>query len=170
MKQTIKHYALGEIIYEENIWSGKKTICIDGVMLQKVKKDTYSWDHDGQQRQVILRGSVVTGATMTVDGEEIILVPKPAVLDWLLSFLPFAIIMVWGNNTYLCSLIPVAGGAIGGALGGAGLVITMLKVREKRGVKKVLIALLATLITFAVGAVLGFVLALALAMAMAQQG
>lgn len=170
MKQMIKHSALGEIVYEENIWSGKKTICIDGVRLQKVKKDTYSWDRDEQQRQVILRGSVITGVTMTVDGEEIILVPKPAVLDWLLSFLPFAIIMVWGNNTYLCNLIPVAGGAIGGALGGVALVITMLKIREKRGVMKVLVALLATLLTFVVGAVLGFVLALALAMAMAQHG
>ena len=162
MKQTIKHPVMGEITYEESLWSGKKTISIHGTVLQKVKKDTYCWDHDGQQRQVILRGNVLTGATLIMDDEEIVLSPKPTLLDWLLSFLPFGIIMVWGNNPYLCSIIPVAGGAIGGALGGAGLVITMLKVREKRGVKKVLIALLATLITFVIGAVLGFGLVLAL--------
>ena len=162
MKKTIQHPVFGEIIYEEGLWSGKKTISIHGVMLQKVNKDTYCWDHDGQQHRVTLRGNMLTGSSMIVDSEEYVISPKPTLFDWLLSFLPFGIIMIWGNNPLLCSIIPVAGGAIGGALGGAGLVITMLKIREKRGIKKVLIALLATLITFAVGAALGFGLVLAL--------
>lgn len=162
MKKTIMHPELGEIIYEESSWTGKKTICVGGVTLEKLKKDIYTWEHDGQNRQAILRGNMLTGATLKVDDEEIVLQEKPTALESVLSFLPFLLILTWGNNTYLCSIFPVVGGAIGGALGGLGLVITMQKIRGKRPLMKVLIALLATLITFAVGAVLGFALVLAL--------
>ena len=70
--------------------------------------------------------------------------------------------LLWGNNPRLCSIVPVVGGAIGGALGGAGMVITMLLVRDKKGLGKVLTGLLIALATLAIGAVLGFAIVLAM--------
>ena len=39
MKKSIIHPSYGEIVYEEGIWSGKKSISINGTPLQKVKKN-----------------------------------------------------------------------------------------------------------------------------------
>lgn len=155
MKKVIMHPTYGEIIYEEGIWSGKRTFTINGAAMQKISKDTYAFMFGEESVQAVLRGSMLAGASLNIRGEKIWIISKPKWYDWLLSFLPFAIIMIWGNSAPLCSIIPVAGGAIGGALGGAGFVVTMFNVREKRGVKKILTALLATLITFAIGAALG---------------
>ena len=41
------------------------------------------------------------------------------VFEYILAVLPFIVIMIWGNNVTLCSIIPVAGGAIGGFISGA---------------------------------------------------
>lgn len=161
MKKTIMHQTYGEIVYEEGIWSGKKTITINGTALQKAKKNVYMLA-DEENVQVTLRGSVLTGASLNIRGEEICVFAKPAWYDWLLSFLPLALIMIWGNSISLCSIIPVVGGAIGGALGGVGLVVTMFLIREKGIVHKLLTALLATLITFAAGAALGYLIVFAL--------
>ena len=105
-----------------------------------------------------MKGNVLTGVCLNIGGEDIWIVPKAGALDWVLSALPFALIMLWGNNPQLCSLIPV----VGGAIGGAGVIITMLSVRDKKGFGKVLTGLLIALATFAIGAVLGFVIVLAM--------
>lgn len=161
MKKTIMHPTYGEIVYEEGIWSGKRTFTINGIAMQKISKDTYVFMIGEESIQAVLQGSMLTGASLNIRGEKIWIISKPKWYDWLLSFLPFAIIMIWGNSASLCSMIPVAGGAIGGALGGAGLVITMFNVREKRGVQKILTALLATLVTFAVGVAMGYAIVFA---------
>ena len=155
MKKVIMHPTYGEIVYEEGFWSGKRTFTVNGTAMQKISKDTYTFIVGEESVQAVLQGSMLMGASLNIRGEKIWIISKPKLYDWLLSFLPFAIIMIWGNSAPLCSIIPVAGGAIGGALGGAGLVITMFLIREKRGARKILTALLAALLTFAVGAALG---------------
>ena len=162
MKKTMQHPVYGEIVYEESLWTGRKTLSVNGTVLQKVSKDTYSIPLADESTRGILKGNVLTGVCLNIFDEEIWVVSKAAWLDWVLSALPFMVIMLWGNNPRLCSIFPVVGGAIGGALGGAGAVITMLFVRSKKGFVKVMTGLLIALATFAIGAVLGFAIVLAM--------
>lgn len=161
MKKRIVHPAYGEIIYEESIWSGKKSLWINGTALKKVNKTTYVLGEGDGALQVAVGGSVMTGVALSIRGEDIWIVSKPTALDWILAAIPFMLMIVWGNNAQLCSIIPVVGGAIGGALGGFGMVYTMIALRERSTAAKLLTALLATLATFAVGALLGFAIVLA---------
>ena len=162
MKKIMQHPVYGEIVYEESLWTGRKTLSVNGTVLQKVSKDTYSIPLEDESTRGILKGNVLTGVCLNIFDKEIWVVSKAAWLDWVLSALPFMVIMLWGNNPRLCSIFPVVGGAIGGALGGAGAVITMLFVRSKKGFVKVMTGLLIALATFAIGAVLGFVIVLAM--------
>ena len=162
MKKTMQHPVYGEIVYKESWWTGRKTLSLNGTALQKVSKDSYSLPRGDESARGILKGNVLTGVCLNIGGEDIWIVPKTGALDWVLSALPFALIMLWGNNPQLCSLIPVVGGAIGGGLGGAGVIITMLSVRDKKGFGKVLTGLLIALATFVIGAVLGFAIVLAM--------
>ena len=156
MKNTIQHPVYGQILYEESIWTGKKVITVNGTALQKVSKDTYVLTIAGESVYAVLKGSLLSGACLTIRDEAIWLVAKPAWYDWLLSVLPFVVMIIWGNSPQLCSIIPVVGGAIGGAIGGVGFVTTMVLVRDRTGFKKILAGLLSLVVTFAVGAALGY--------------
>lgn len=157
MKKTIMHPAWGQITYEENIWTGKKTVTVNGTALPKAGKNQFTFRQGEMLTVVSLQGNALSGATLHICGQQFELYPKPSVLDWLLSALPFVLVLIWGNSKALCSIIPVIGGAIGGGLGGLSLIITMLNVRGKPVGTKLLAALLAMLITFAVGAALGYI-------------
>ena len=41
MKSVVQHEKYGNIIYEENFWTGKKTITIDGTRLEKASKTEF---------------------------------------------------------------------------------------------------------------------------------
>ena len=161
MKNTVQHPAYGQIHYEESIWTGKKVIKVNDTVLQQVSKDTYVLTIGGESVYAVLKGSMLTGACLTVRDEAIWLVAKPMWYDWLLSVLPFVVMIIWGNSPQLCSIIPVVGGAIGGAIGGVGVVTTMVLVRDRAGFRKILAALLALAGTFAVGAALGYAIVFA---------
>lgn len=162
MKKSVVHPVYGEIVYEENVWSGKKNITINTTPLRQIKKNTYRLPWGATEVPVVVKGSFLTGVDLQVQQERITVIQKTTWYDWLLSMLPFALMIVWGNNVQLCSIIPVVGGAIGGALGGLGIVITRLLSAEKTIFSKVLIALLVTVVTFLVGAGLGLVIVLSL--------
>lgn len=158
MKKSMIHPTYGQIDYEENVWSGKKSISINGTPLQKISKKEYLLSAGGKAVSVTMRGSAMTGASLSIQNDEIQIVSKPSVLDWILSVFPFLMILVWGNSFQLCSIVPVVGGAIGGALGGFGMVLTVLAIREKNIAIKFLISILATLATFALGSAIAFMI------------
>lgn len=162
MKTSITHPIYGQITYEENFWHGRKTIVINGIPLQKVKKNEYVLNNGETSVPVTLVGSFFAGATLMIQGEEIRLIAKPTVLDWILALLPAVLVVVWGNSIKLCSIIPIIGGAIGGAIGGFGTAFAMLKMRNKNIGLKLLISLATTVITFAVCAALGIALVTAI--------
>ncbi len=162
MKKTVMHPEYGKITYEESIWTGKKTLSVNGVVLPKDGKNSYLLAAGQDSTYVTLNGNAVTGASVVIRGQEIVIYPKPTVLDWILSCLPFVLILVWGNNPALCSIVPVAGGAIGGALGAAASIVAMLNMRQKPVGKKLLISLLALLATFGIGALVGYILLIVL--------
>lgn len=113
MKQTIKHETLGEIVYQENFWTGKKDIFINGSQLEKTAKNVYQIA-DGETAE--LKGNFFKGATLSIGSENIRVAPPIKWYEIVLSILPFILIMIWGNSVALCKLVPVIGGAIGGAI------------------------------------------------------
>ena len=162
MIKIVSHAVYGVITLDENFWTGKKVLTVNGQTLTKSRKNTYILPGAEGDTLVTLKGGVLTGATLIIHGVEVEICPKPSTLDWLLSALPLFLIMVWGNNVALCSIVPIAGGVVGGALGGLALAISLPKIQESPVGKKLLISLLATLATLAAGAVLGYVMVIAL--------
>ena len=145
MKRTIHHQAYGAITCEENIWSGKKSVKIDNICLEKRKKNIYLWIHDDITEDVMLKGSFVTGLFLIIGQERITIVPKPNILDYFLSFLPFMLILLWDYVPALYTIMPIAGGGIGGGVGAAASIIALAKMREKTLVRKLMITLLCTI-------------------------
>jgi len=101
-----------EIVYDENIWSGKKEITINGETLEKAGKKTYVLGRTSYN----IKGSYLTGVELTNDTESYVLVRKLTVLEYILCFLP--LIMVF------------FGGAIGGALGAVAGISNSVVVRK----------------------------------------
>lgn len=158
MEKTVMHPVYGKITYDENIWSGKKTLSINGVTLSKINKNIFSWTNGMANLSVVLKGNAMTGASIVIGGETIELYSKPSVLDWILSMLPFVLVMVWGNSRALCEIVPVVGGAIGGAISGMAIVLCMTNLRDKKLGEKLLVGAVALLATFAVCAAIGYVM------------
>lgn len=113
MKRIIQHENLGEIIYEENAFTGNKTLYVGGVPLEKVSKKEFRLQ-DGSIATV--NGGYIQGASLFINGETIELMPKIKWYEIVLCVLPFVLIMIWGNSTALVNIVPVVGGAIGGAV------------------------------------------------------
>ena len=64
MQATVIHPTLGEIIYEENFWTGKKRISIGGVLLQKQSRKTYAYVTAEGTVLFELKGSALSGAIL----------------------------------------------------------------------------------------------------------
>ncbi|MBE6639330.1 MAG: hypothetical protein E7616_07780 [Ruminococcaceae bacterium] len=137
MKETVQHEKIGQIVYEESFWSGKKELTIDGVKLVKQQKNTFVWNCGGQNKLVYVKGSFATSAKLYVDDTVVELTPSAKWYELVCSILIFVLIMVWGNSVTLCSILPVVGGAIGGGISGAMafLNLIMMKAQKKVGVK-----------------------------------
>ena len=158
MQSIVQHPTYGQIIYEEGVWTGKKTITINGVALIREKKNSYIWQTAEQAIPCQLTGSFVSGAKLTIGQDTVELSARPKWYETLCSVLIFALIMVWSNSIELCSIIPVIGGAIGGAISGAMAIIncTLMKRQSNVGIK-LAIWLGMLVATFAICAAAGFV-------------
>lgn len=160
MKQTIQHEKYGEILYEESALSGKKTISMGGVPLEKISKKEFKMQ-DGTTATV--NGNVLTGATLNVNGETITLSSKVKWYEIVLCIFPLLLTLIWGNSTALCEIVPVVGGAIGGAIGGMFSVLGLYGIRLVKPIwLKILIALAALGVTFGICAGIGYAIISAL--------
>lgn len=113
MKNIIQNEKLGEIIYEESFWTGKKNISIAGKPLTKVDKKTFKTE-DG--KTATLTGNFLYGCKMALEGETIELSRPIKWYEYVLSLLPFILVMIWGNVVALCEIVPIVGGAVGGLI------------------------------------------------------
>ena len=119
MERIIEHAFYGKIAYSENIWTGKRDISINGIKLIKEKKNIYVYDTGEEKIKVTVQGNVYTGICLKIGDETVEVEKKATWYETACSISIFVLIMVWGNSTYLCSIVPIAGGAIGGAISGA---------------------------------------------------
>ena len=144
MKEIVQHPLYGEIIYNENAWTGKKVLTVNGVEVSAVSKNEYTIN----DKKAILKGSFLTGSTLQIDDETIQLSPKVKWYEVVFAMIPFLFLMIWGNSVSLCAIFPVVGGAIGGALGGLASVLSLLFMKSKKALlAKILIGVIATAAT-----------------------
>ena len=152
MREVVQHSVYGEIVYEENVWTGKKTLTFNGVPAKQISKKEYALD----DKKALLKGNIYSGVIMQIDGEDIQLLAKPAWYEILFAVIPFAFLMIWGNSPALCAIFPVVGGAIGGALGGIGGVISLLFMKKQKSpLVKALIGVAAIAVTVFVAFIVG---------------
>lgn len=146
MKCVIQHERLGEITYEESFWTGKKTLYVNGQALTKTARNVFQ---TSEGETIKLTGSFFTGIKANIGTEAVQLIAACKWYEYVLSVLPFILIMVWGNSVALCSIIPVAGGAIGGLIGGVFFALNMLFCRKTNNIfLKILICIVTTGICF----------------------
>lgn len=154
MKMTVNHPTYGEIVYDESFWLGKKTLTVNGVEAVAVSKREFIIDG----KHATLKGNFLRGVTMSLEGESIELCPKPHGYEVFLAVVPFAILLIWGNDPGLCTIFPVVGGMIGGALCGVGAALSLFFMKKaSKPLYKILIGFgmfaLTTLILFAIASI-----------------
>ena len=159
MKTTVCSESFGEIIYEENAWTGKKDLSINGVQLNKTSKKTFEYNNGESVTTVTLKGSVMSGVTATIGDETVKIVTAPKWYEIALSVFIFAFVLVWGNSVALCSIFPIVGGAIGGAISGALAVVNLMVVKNIKNIGgKILVSIGIFVLTVAICATIAFVL------------
>lgn len=148
MKFTIQHERLGELTCEENFWTGKKNLYINGQKLDNPAKNVFQTP---EGETITLKSNFFRGTTANIGSESIVLVAPCKWYEYILSLLPFLLIMVWGNSVALCEIIPVVGGAIGGLISGLCVGINLVACRKVKNIfLKILIILLVTGLCFLV--------------------
>lgn len=158
--KTIINHNIGEIIYEESFWTGKKEITINGQKLTKIDKMLFSYvDEEQKTKYVNLTGNYISGTKISVDNNNIQITPKPKWYECVLAILIFVVTLIWANSAALCSIVPIVGGAIGGAISGAMSIIALLLMKNTNNILfKVLIALGMFVATIIIGFILALVL------------
>lgn len=124
----------GEILYEEASWTGKKSVSIQGVPLQAISKNTFSYNRDGNSTTVLIKGNSVTGVALSIEDDTIQLVPAPKWYEIVFSAIIFLFVLIWGNSVTLCSIFPIIGGAIGGLISAVFAIINLNIIRKKENV------------------------------------
>lgn len=90
--------------------------------------------------------------------------PRPAWYDYVLAIIPLILVLVWGNSVYLCTIIPIVGGALGGAISGLCCGISlMLMAKQENFTIKIVIAVVNLIVSFGACALVGLLIIGALA-------
>lgn len=116
MKITKESIKYGTVVYEESVWTGKKSLYVNNEALSRDGKSAFVYTSGTEVVRAEIKGNMITGSKLFIGEEEHELTPKPKWYEIACSVFIFLLIMVWGNSVALCSIVPVVGGAIGGAI------------------------------------------------------
>ena len=144
MKTVVQNEKYGEFVVDENVWTGKIKVFLNGKELAKVDKTRYLIE---EKKYIDFTGNSIKGLYMTVDNQTTQVTAPAKWYEIALSVLIFVVILIWGNSLTLCSIVPVVGGAIGGGLSAMLAVVNLFVMR---GIKNVALKLLAYVGIFAV--------------------
>lgn len=127
MSITIPHAKYGTLVYDENIWTGKRTLYCNDTPCLKLSRNTFRMD-DGTV--ATLKGSTLTGVKLLL-GAETIQVSAPAKwYEYVLALLPFVFDMIWGNIPATLKIFPIVSGAIGGIICAVAAVLSFFLMRK----------------------------------------
>lgn len=144
MKTVVQNEKYGDFVVDENVWTGKIKVFLNGKELAKVDKTRYLIE---EKKYIDFTGNSIKGLYMTVDNQTTQVTAPAKWYEIALSVLIFVVILIWGNSLTLCSIVPVVGGAIGGGLSAMLAVVNLFVMR---GIKNVALKLLAFVGIFAV--------------------
>ena len=144
MKTVVQNEKYGEFVVDENVWTGKIKVFLNGKEMAKVDKTRYLIE---EKKYIDFTGNSIKGLYMTVDNQTTQVTAPAKWYEIALSVLIFVVILIWGNSLTLCSIVPVVGGAIGGGLSAMLAVVNLFVMR---GIKNVALKLLAFVGIFAV--------------------
>ena len=136
---NLQHETFGPIVYDENVWTGKRRIFINGTEIKKIKKNLYEYQNGEEKLNVSVKGNFISGIKLIIGAETIDVERAANWYEALCSGLIFALILVWGNSVELCSIFPIIGGAIGGAVSGLMAFFNLLWMKSTDGVAKKLL-------------------------------
>lgn len=143
MKSTFLHPVYGMIVYEENFWTGKRNILVNGVQLKKIKKTNYELPETAESDAVAVtvKGSYISGVTLTIGGENITVVEKASTADYILGSLPAILFFIFIMQGAI-------GGGIAGLMGFGGVLLIKSRPNMKQ---KLLISLGSSAVIIAIG-------------------
>lgn len=143
MKASILTEKYGEIVYEENMWTGKKKITVNGILLTKFNKKTYVGTVGGERLTVDIRGGYLTGVIIEINGGLKYRVTEPAKwYDYVLAFIWVPVYLVLSVTPAFYMVFPIVGGALGGAIAGIGAALAMYTIKPMKNIAlKIVISL-----------------------------
>lgn len=130
MKKFVQHPTVGEILYEENIWTGKVTLSVGEKKLEKIDKTTYAFSREGEAVYVYLQGNTFSGVKLKAEEQAVEVTKGATWYEIVCSILMFVLLTTWGNNRVLCSILPIVGGVIGGAINGMMAFLNLFVMRK----------------------------------------
>ena len=160
MTKTIQHEKYGTIVYEENIWTGKQVVKVNGVELKKEKRKLFVGAFENGVINITLKGNSLTGLKLSINnGNEILVIESMKWYDIALSVIIASVIIALGNVHAVVKVVPIVGGAIGGGIAGlvAGINLAIIKFQKKIWVK-ILITLLAFGVAFGLCTMVGAII------------
>jgi hypothetical protein len=109
MKAVIQHETYGTIIFKETFF-GKETLIINNEQLVQVSETRFRFSSKKDAPDVIVRGTIVTGVKMYINGEVIQLLARPTNTVLELSLAIILAVIVGGLCTPLHYIFPMANG------------------------------------------------------------
>lgn len=148
MKIKVNTNLIGEIIYDESIWTGRTEIYVDGAKLNRVRRNEYHYKGE----TIKVKGNTLKGVKLLYKREVITIMPAPKWYEYILSFLIFAVYIAWSSSKTLVTIFPTVGGMIGGALAAATTILCLNNMRKaNKVIYKILIWLAFLVGTFIIG-------------------
>ena len=100
MKTTTENTILGDIVYDESIWTGKKVITVNGEQLAKIDKKTFRLP---DARYVTVKGNMFFGASLIVDGQKITIAPPMKWYEYILALIIPIFVLTPGEAPCICA-------------------------------------------------------------------
>ena len=159
MRNEVTHNKLGNIVYEENFFNGKKSLIVNGNVLHQRSETVFVEVDEEKEIEYQVTGNFAAGVVVKAKGVSVQVVPKTPGYEYLIYFFPLILVLIWSSIKELCDVVPLVGGLIGGAISGAiSFAALVLAKCKKNMLTKIGISLAATAIAFAICALIGFLI------------
>ena len=98
------HAKIGKIWFEQNFWTGKISITVDGIPLVKLSRNIYTYERDGVRYTVIIRGNKFSGMRLNFSSNEknatpidVPIVEGYKVYEYVIAFISTFLVCLWIN-------------------------------------------------------------------------